>query len=347
VDSSHNGDTQPNLQICFPAPWQVSLVEGPTPGPAEGEVLLETRCTLISTGSELTILSGEGWSPLANGQGVPALGYSHVGTVIDVGPGVDRSWIGRRVASRSFHARYATCAVKPTPGRWRSGAFVVPDAVSDEQASLLALGLTALQGVYTGHLKHGEAVAVIGLGLLGQLVARGALRTGARRVVAISRDAGRHAFLPHHADVRALAGGAAAANAVLAESIDLAFEVSGDPAAVAPALRIVRPGGRLVLMGSARSDSTLDLNTLCVATGRSILGAHIEFLPALPTADDPWCAAEAARAFFDPAEPGLLAGPGLITHRFPATEASHAYAHLRTRGETALGCLLDWTATRA
>jgi 2-desacetyl-2-hydroxyethyl bacteriochlorophyllide A dehydrogenase len=331
------------LQVSFTAPWQVAVGERPMPNPGPGEALIATRVSLISTGTELTILSGQAWSPLATpGRALPGVGYSNVGTVVAIGAGVDASWVGRRVATRGVHASHTVCAVEPISGAWRSGVFAIPEHVSDEDATLFALGVTALHGVKRAALKPDERVAVIGLGLLGQLTVRAAVRLGAGRVYPVARDTARLAYLPTHAAIEPIAGGLEAARTQLGSSgVDAAVDVSGDPTVAAVALSLIRSEGRLVILGSSRGPSTLDLHALCAAPSRTIIGANVASLPARATGEEPWCIAEAARVFFDPAPGGLLSGPSLLTHRFAGADAARAYDHLRGSGG-GMGCLLEW-----
>lgn len=77
------------------------------PSPGEGQLLVRTTRSLISTGTELTIFSGDflddsAWS--AYGSYPFHAGYSNVGRVEAVVPGVRRGWAGKRVATNTFHA---------------------------------------------------------------------------------------------------------------------------------------------------------------------------------------------------------------------------------------------------
>src|SRR5208282_3356956 len=96
-----------------------------------------------------------------------ALGYSSSGTVIRVGEGITDLSVGDRVAcagaSYAVHAEFA-CIPSLLAARIR------PDsAVSFEEAAFTTLGAVAVHGVRTADVKLGDIVAVIGLGLLGQL----------------------------------------------------------------------------------------------------------------------------------------------------------------------------------
>ncbi len=95
-----------------------------------------------------------------------ALGYSCAGIVKAVGNKVTGFSIGDRVAcAGQNYASHAELNFIP-----KNLCVKIPDGVDSEAAAYVALGSIALQGVRQAEPKLGEFVAVIGLGLLGQLV---------------------------------------------------------------------------------------------------------------------------------------------------------------------------------
>lgn len=100
-----------------------------------------------------------------------ALGYSSAGTVIGVGEGIDDLSVGDRVAcAGANYAVHAEVACVP-----RLLVAKIPDdapPVSFEEAAFTTMGAVALHGIRTADVKLGDVVAVIGLGLLGQLTAQ-------------------------------------------------------------------------------------------------------------------------------------------------------------------------------
>ena len=95
-----------------------------------------------------------------------ALGYSSAGTVVAVGEGVADINPGDRVAcAGAGHAVHAEFACVPR----LLVARIPSEAVSFDEAAFTTLGAVALHGVRNADVKLGDVVAVIGLGLLGQL----------------------------------------------------------------------------------------------------------------------------------------------------------------------------------
>ena len=89
------------------------------------------------------------------------LGYCNVGEVVAIGEGITEFKIGDRVASNGHHAE-VVCVPKNLVAR-------IPKNVSDDEATFTVVGAIALQGIRLSNPTLGETVAVIGLGLIGQL----------------------------------------------------------------------------------------------------------------------------------------------------------------------------------
>lgn len=111
--------------------------------------------------------------------GLPT-GYSAAGEVIDVGSEVSAFSVGDLVACAgggiANHAEFIDVPVNL--------CAKVPSGVSTELASTVTLGAIALQGVRRANPTLGETIAVIGLGVLGQLTAQ-LLRVNGCRVIGI------------------------------------------------------------------------------------------------------------------------------------------------------------------
>ena len=112
-----------------------------------------------------------------------APGYSCAGIVRAVGAGAEEFQVGDRVACAGYnYASHAERVFVPTNLTVR-----IPEGVSYEEAAFVTLGAIAVQGVRTAGVGLGETVAVIGLGLIGQLTVQ-ILRAAGCRVLAIDLD---------------------------------------------------------------------------------------------------------------------------------------------------------------
>jgi len=95
-----------------------------------------------------------------------ALGYSSAGTVVAVAPDIADIHVGDRVACAgagyAVHAEFA-CVPRLLLAK------IPSDSTTFEEAAFTTVGAVALHGIRTAGVKLGDTVAVIGLGLLGQL----------------------------------------------------------------------------------------------------------------------------------------------------------------------------------
>ena len=185
------------------------LEEVPVPQVKAGYVLIKSSRSLVSLGTErmlvefgkanlidkarqqpdkvkqvLDKIKTDGLQPTLEavfnklGQPLP-LGYCNVGRVVAVGRGVSEFQVGDRVASNGNHAEYV-CVPKNL-------VVKVPDNVTDDQASFTVIGSIGLEGVRLLKPELGETIVVVGLGLIGLIVAQ-LLRANGCRVIGVEFD---------------------------------------------------------------------------------------------------------------------------------------------------------------
>jgi len=111
------------------------------------------------------------------------LGYSSAGTVIGVAGDVDDFAVGDRVACGGSSANHAEVLFVP-----KNLCVKVPADVGLKEAAFTTVGAIALQGVRLAAPTLGETVAVIGLGLVGQLTVQ-ILKAAGCSVIGIDLDA--------------------------------------------------------------------------------------------------------------------------------------------------------------
>ena len=333
-----------NPTVVFVKAKQVVIEEREKPTPSAGELLVRTRRTLVSTGTELTVLSGEfppgsAWARYATFPLTP--GYSNVGEVVAVGPDVDPNWIDKRVASWTPHALYVTVNA--------AAAQVIHQDVSDEEAAFFAIAEIVMNGVRRANVRFGESVMVYGLGLLGQLAVRLCGMCGARPVFAVDVAASRLAWLPSGGGVVALHARqddivSAVKEGTRGRMADVVFELTGIPELIPDQFQALRPLGRFVVLSSPRGETRFDFHDLCNSPSYTIIGAHQTSHPSHETLDNPWTHFRHAELYFDLVADGALDMNELVSHREPYTEAPRVYQMLLQDRAQAMGVIFDWSA---
>ncbi len=209
--------------------------------------------------------------------------------------------------------------------------FPVPDSFSSSTIALLEPFGVALHAWDLGHVPLGGAVAVVGCGPIGLMVVQVAKATGAAAVVGVeplphrrsaATDCGATVVVSPQDLKAAQAVGAGAGSGLkggqeprggreLKDSVDVAFEVAGTDEAVEEAMELVRPGGRVVLVGIPDDDRTSFPAALARRKGLTIAMAR-RMKDAYPRAID-----LVAR--------GVVKIEPLVSHTFTLAEAPGAF----------------------
>jgi len=329
--------------ILFTGKDQLHVVEEDAlPPPAEGEILVSTTRTLISTGTEGIVL-GRKFSPGTHYDTWVKYpfrpGYSHVGVVSSVGEGVNEFRCGDRVATRGGHSSQAL--VKAVH------AVKIPDTVSDDDATWTALGKIAQIGVRAAEHRMGDTVAIIGLGLVGQLALQYVRLMGAAEVIAIDPAEMRLTMAKSHGATRALSLRADQAVDEVKRMTDdrgarVVYDVTGHHAVFPQALRMAADHGRVVLLGDSGTPELQHLASDVIRRGLSIIGAHDRHAPADPTPGVEWDARRVFELFLTYVARGQIRVSDLVTHRYKPDQAREAYTMLETERDRAMGVIFQW-----
>jgi predicted dehydrogenase/threonine dehydrogenase-like Zn-dependent dehydrogenase len=175
---------------------ELALLEVPVPETPRGGVLVRVQASLVSAGTERSMVSFGEKNLLQKARSRPdlvkqtldkvrrdgildtvdavrnrleqpaTLGYSASGIVLGAGADGGTFRVGDRVACAGAGvAAHAQVIAVP-----KNLAIKLPDEVPFEHGAFSTVGAIALHGVRIGHVQLGDVVVVIGLGLLGQLV---------------------------------------------------------------------------------------------------------------------------------------------------------------------------------
>ncbi|PKO01017.1 MAG: oxidoreductase [Chloroflexi bacterium HGW-Chloroflexi-4] len=254
----------------------------PAPIIESGHVLVEVVYSLISTGTELGTVKVSDQSLIKKAlaqpekisklleffktqgiqktiakvtsirdQAIP-IGYSCSGIVIQVGEGIVDIKQGDRVACAGAGiANHAEVVLVP-----RNLLVKIPDQCSLKDAASMTLGAIALQGVRRSDPRLGEIIAVIGLGLLGQLTVQ-LLKASGCKVIGFDLDERRnqtaielgadYAFQPSESDpvsvLRDLTNGFGVDATIITAAADTDQIVN-------QAMEMTRKKGRVVIVGA-------------------------------------------------------------------------------------------------
>ncbi|MBC7287796.1 MAG: zinc-binding alcohol dehydrogenase [Armatimonadetes bacterium] len=330
------------LRVLLREPNVVEMEEVNVRPPGPGEILVQGIASTISTGTELTLISGQfpqnsAWSRYAR-YPMP-LGYSLCGRVVSVGDGVSAPQLGELVVGYWPHAQYVTVPAS-------SVIQHVPAGLDVKVASTFALGLIAMNGIRRAQLELGESVVVYGLGVLGQLCVAMARLCGCRPVIGvdlyehrrqIAQSLGAHLTLDGSEDVPGRVK-----DATDGRGADVLFEVTGNPEVIESEFRVLRRFGRAVILSSPRGPSQFDFHDFCNSPSITIIGAHNGSTPQCETVFSQWTWPRNCKLYFELAADGEIPVGELITHVFPAVEAPEVYRRLIADRGWAGFVVLDW-----
>ncbi len=359
---------------------QTELVEAPAPQLRRGHLLIDTRASLISLGTERMLVDFSRAGLIAKARQQPEkvrqvldkvatdglmaavdavrsklnqplpLGYNNVGTVRE--SGVEGVRAGHRVVSNGPHAD-VVCVAGNLCAR-------IPDSVSDEAAAFTVVASIGLQGIRLAQPTLGEAFVVIGVGLIGLLTVQ-LLRAHGCRVLAIDFDAvkldlarrfGAQTCNPA-AGEDPVATGLQFSRGVGVDGVIVAASTkSSDP--IEQAARMSRKRGRIVLVGVTglelnRADfyqKELSFQVSCSYGPGRYDPAYEEQGQDYPLGFVRWTEQRNFEAVLDMMAGGRLDVAPLITHRFAFEDAPRAYQAL-TEDAAALGILLQYESAAA
>jgi 2-desacetyl-2-hydroxyethyl bacteriochlorophyllide A dehydrogenase len=342
--------------VLIREPHDVAFVELERPTPGADDVLVRSHVAGVCR-TDLEMLHGGLTDPRwVRFPLVP--GHEWSGTVAELGEGVDDIAVGDRVVCegmvpcnrcrRCKEGETQLCLNYDQIGFTRGGGYGeyvlvprhvvhrLPDGVSFAAGALVEPASCVLRGLERGRPHPGETIGVIGIGTLGSLaVTLARLCTpGVLIGYGVRPDELEFAArLGADASVHVTDEDPVAATQRLTEGgLDLVIETAGAVEAVELATRLVRPGGRVVLMGIAGEGKTLELSP-----DRIMLG-DMDVIGSCSYSTAAWSRVvrllEERRVELDP----------IVTHRFPASRFEEAFALMDERPGHVAKVLLEHVA---
>jgi predicted dehydrogenase/threonine dehydrogenase-like Zn-dependent dehydrogenase len=357
---------------------EIIIDEVPDPLVTPHHVLVRPHCSLISSGTETASIHTDGlikevsdnprhlrmiWEvmkdkgPVRTAAEVHAkfseyavLGYSGAGVVVDMHPSVTDLEIRDRVSYGGEGTGHGETILTG-----RNLVARIPDNVSFEDACFATLGSIALNAVRTATISLGDVVVVIGLGLVGQLIAQLARLQGA---VVIATDLKRDrvdlasALGASHAvqgsdsavkEILALTNGKGADCVIIA-----AAAKSSAPCLMA--LEVCRDRGRMVVVGAVEmtfpwGDMYMKEIQLFMsrAYGPGSYDANYERKGQdYPLGYVRWTENRNMEEFLRLVATGQVHLEPLRTHEFPLERAAEAYSTILNPGANSLAVVLRY-----
>jgi predicted dehydrogenase len=367
---------------------ELAVLEVPAPVCRPGGVLVRSLFSLISTGTEMMKVSEASMSMVGMARARPdqvkkvidqvqtqglattykkvmnkldsytPLGYSLCGVVTEVGQGAEEFKVGQLVAcagnEQALHAEYNWVPVNL--------CAAVPDGVLPEHAAFATVAAIAMQGVRRGEVQLGETAAVIGLGLIGQLVIR-LLAAAGVKTVGIDPVAERCRLAEKSGAV--VAGSPDDLDSVLAElakitsgrGADHVFLAAGGNSngPVEAAVKLARDRARIIDIGKMKLDLPWNAyyeKELDVRFSRSYGPGRYDTRYELDGIDYPagyvrWTEKRNLESFLDLVARNQLDVAPLIDGVFPLADAAKVYGDLKSGALKAIGVLLEYEVPAA
>ena len=363
------------------------MVDVPAPCAGKNQILVRVAASAISAGTERSVVEfaeksliqkamarpdllkqvmakgrREGWVSAIEAarqklDSELVLGYSNAGVVLDLGEDVSDFRVGDRVAcAGGGFATHSEIVRIP-----RTLAAVVPSGpglrdVPFEEAAFATVAAIGLHGIRLAELQLGETVAVIGLGLIGQIVVQLIQANGCAVIgmdpsgerCALAERMGCTATARSHEEMEALAARASNGRGVDSVLIAAATESSGP---VSLAAEIARDRAKIVAVGAVGLSlprKPYYMKELDFRVSRSYGPGRYDVAYEEKGRDYPvgyvrWTEGRNLAAILHLLASGRLDFGPLITHRFTIDEADKGYELISGKsGEPYLGVVITY-----
>jgi threonine dehydrogenase-like Zn-dependent dehydrogenase len=366
------GTVSTGERIVLETTGQVRIEPFELPRPGPRDVLVRTRLTQVSAGTEVNaIRARRSGAPVGDVAALP-LGYTAVGVVEAVGPEVSALAPGDRVLGNGPHASH-WLVTRAAPGSEYApsaehGLMRVPEEVDDASAAFAILGDVALHAIHRAGIALGESVAVHGQGVVGLIALRLARLSGAHPLIGVD-------VVDERLRVSKLFGASHVVNAAsqdVAGAIHAATPAPRRFAGVAAAGLEPTSGADVQIHATSRIDVLPAIVQAAADRGRIVVaGATAAWPdpgPAVPLSLDvllrreisvvgsyetgvalshpywPWTRSRNHATVIDLIRRGELDVRPLISHVVPYRDAPAVYDMLAAGGEGWLSVAFTWTA---
>ena len=316
---------------------KMEIREIEVPIPKEKEVLVKLEYVGIC-GSDVHYLEhGKIGDFIINGDFI--LGHECAGTVVALGPSVEKLKVGDRVALEPGctcgqcefckSGKYNLCpdvkflATPPYHGCFmnyiafpENMAFKLPDEISTKEGALVEPLAVGMHAAKQGDVKLGDSVIILGSGTIGLVTLLACKAYGATDITVID-------VIPERLKYAKKLGATTVINAaesdVLAEidkltnkkGVDIVIETAGSAKTIAQTPYLVKNGGRIVLVGMAPQD-IIEYNFAKIMAKEAEIKSVFRYRNIYPIA-------------IKAIAKGIIDVSGIITHEFAFDEVAKAF----------------------
>jgi 2-desacetyl-2-hydroxyethyl bacteriochlorophyllide A dehydrogenase len=313
------------------------LINSQLPGIENDQLLIQSKISLISPGTERAALTRL-WDDAGFRENP---GYSLAGEVLEVGKNVKEFKPGDRVYSLINHGNYAVVSSAP----WVT--LKIPDNVSYEDATFTALASVAMHAFRRLKMELGESVAIIGAGIIGQIVTQLARMSGAKKIIVLDMADNRLSLASKYgADLTINPGKEEVVKKLNAftngQGVPAILEATGNTKVLPIAFKMAAVGGRICLAGVMEEPHPLAFHQEFLQRELTLIAAHQPHCPVTENIYYHWTQQENRRLVMEMLSENKLKVNEMITHRFPAIKVPDAYEKVKKGDMDMLGALFEW-----
>lgn len=326
-------------RIIFPGAGRVELVDFALPEPSPGDLRIRTLYSLMSIGTETTILHGR-YAPDSHfasmfsfpqlQTGVQALG------IVEACHEAQDFRVGDLVYMRMAHGSHQVLPEEQ--------CSPVPADIDLKQACWCGLAKTAFRAAWAGEFAPGRKVLIIGAGPVGQMAVRWAHALDCEEIAVADISPERLAFAERGGATDLLCGDISSLMEQVAELNDgagptLVVDSTGNPAAFQSALAATATFGKVILLGDTGFPGRQCLSSDLMTKGLTLQATHDSH------DRDGWNERRVDALFFEKLQEGRFPLDDMLSHEFPPQQCARAYTLAEEQRQHTMGILFDWTIT--
>jgi 2-desacetyl-2-hydroxyethyl bacteriochlorophyllide A dehydrogenase len=322
--------------VSFEGREKISLKEETLRAPKKDEVMVKTKFSAISAGTEMLFYKGEIAQGMAVDATIPQLknafsyplkyGYAAVGEIIGIGSLAKNYKIGDRVFA--FHPHQSAFVIP------EKEAILLPTDIKDEDALFLPFMETALNFFLDGNPQEGETIVVFGQGIIGLLTVAIHREKGFTEVISVDVNTYR----------RNKSIELGAKETISPEELwrlpkaDLIYEISSNPKALNLAIDSAGFGARIIV-GSWYGNKKVELDL-----GGNFHRGRISLVSSQVSTINPRQKNYTKEMRVNDALDLLkrIKPSSLISHRFNVAEAAEAYKLIASQKRNILQVIIDY-----